>query len=181
MTRGYSVKTTFMPISTKSKNVKISHTNKQDLLDEGTGKSKGGGKPKSSSRKTNRSKKQESVKTPGSTQNVTPTVMNNVTDLHNNIIKHYRLAGDNNKLTTDDIFRLLDLYFYKEFYKYRHLHDSYDKFVDDTIPRFFTDLEHVFAESITEERYIKHKFVFENVRAESPKLSNNIDPMFPAD
>ncbi|VBB18380.1 DNA-directed RNA polymerase subunit beta [Yasminevirus sp. GU-2018] len=102
-------------------------------------------------------------------------------DLHNNIIEQYRLAGDDNNLTTDDVFRLLDLYFYKEFYTYRHLHESYDKFIDDTIPRFFTEGQHAFSEFITEDKFIRHKFKFENVRAESPKLSNKIDPMFPAD
>ena len=104
-----------------------------------------------------------------------------ISDLHNNIIEKYKLAGDNNNLTTDDIFRLLDLYFSREFYTYRHLHESYDKFIDDTIPRFFTDVQHVFAEFMTDDKYIRHKFVFENVRPESPKLSNGIDPMFPAD
>lgn len=102
-------------------------------------------------------------------------------DLRDNIIEQIKLIGDNNNLTTDDIFRLLDLYFYKEFYAYRHLHESFDKFIDDTIPRFFTELQHIFSEIITEERCIRHKFKFENVTAEPPKLSNNIDPMFPAD
>lgn len=104
-----------------------------------------------------------------------------MSDLHDNIIEQYKLSGDNNNLTTDDVFRLLDLYFYKEFYTYRHLHDSYDKFIDDTIPNFLREATHVFSEFITEERYIKHKFVFTNIRMDSPKLSNGIDPMFPAD
>ena len=102
-------------------------------------------------------------------------------DLHNNIIEQYKLAGDDNNLTTDDVFRLLDLYFHKEFYTYRHLHDSFDRFIDDTIPNFLRESPHVFSEFITEERYIKHKFVFTNIRMDSPKLSNGIDPMFPAD
>ena len=104
-----------------------------------------------------------------------------VSDIHNNIINQYKLAGDNNNLTTNDIFRLLDLYFYKEFYTYRHLHDSFDKFIDDTIPNFLREGSHVFSEFITEDRYIRHKFVFTNIRMDSPKLSNGIDPMFPAD
>lgn len=107
--------------------------------------------------------------------------MEKITDLHNNVIEQFKLVGDNNNLTTDDVFRILDLYYYKEFYKFRHLHDSYDKFIDDTIPRFFTEISHVFAEFINEDRYVKHKFIFENVRADSPKLPNGNDPMFPAD
>ena len=83
-------------------------------------------------------------------------------DIHDNIILQKKLAGDENSLTTNDKFRLLDLYFCKEFYTYRHLHDSFDKFIDDTIPNFFREAQHVFSEFITEERYIKHKFVFSN-------------------
>jgi DNA-directed RNA polymerase beta subunit len=101
--------------------------------------------------------------------------------LRDNIINQHRLSGDSNNLSTDDIFRLLDLYFHKEFYAYRHLHDSYDRFVDDTVPRFLMDVDHVFHEAITDEQYIKHKLTFANIRIESPKHSNDVDPMFPAD
>jgi DNA-directed RNA polymerase beta subunit len=101
--------------------------------------------------------------------------------LRDNVMEHHKLVGDNNDLNTDDIFRILDLYFYKEFYTYRHLHNSFDKFIDDAIPRFFTEVQHVFSEVITEERDIRHKFVFANIRPEPPKLTNGIDPMFPAD
>ena len=126
--------------------------------------------------------KSSSVDSMNSTEtNKSSIKKSNQSDLHNNIIEKYRLAGDENSLTTNDLFRLLDLYFYKEFYTYRHLHDSYDKFIDDTIPRFFTKTQHTFSEFITENKFIRHKFQFENVRAESPKLSNHIDPMFPSD
>jgi DNA-directed RNA polymerase beta subunit/intein/homing endonuclease len=102
-------------------------------------------------------------------------------DMMNCIMKMTKMTGDANNLTTDDIFRMLDLYFNKEFYTYRHLHNSYDKFIDDTIPRYFTELSHPFDEYITENKIIRHKFKFENVIPEPPKLANNVDPMFPAD
>lgn len=100
---------------------------------------------------------------------------------YENVLGLKFLSGDNNKLTTDNIFRVLDLHFSKEFYTYRHLHKSYDKFIDDTIPRFLTESEHIIEEFVTEDKLIRHKFKFENVRADSPKLSNGTDPMFPAD
>lgn len=102
-------------------------------------------------------------------------------ELQENIMTQKFISGDNNSLTTDDIFRVLDLHFSKQFYTYRHLYESFDKFIDETIPRFFTDQQHVFSETIAEDRFIRHRFKYENVRAESPKMSNNIDPMFPAD
>jgi DNA-directed RNA polymerase II subunit RPB2 len=46
---------------------------------------------------------------------------------------------------------------------------------------FFRDDEHIIAELITEDKIVKHKLEFKNIRAELPKLANNIDPMFPAD
>jgi len=102
-------------------------------------------------------------------------------ELYENIIKHSRLSGDDNSLVTDDIFRLLDLYFNKQFYSYRHLHDSYDKLIDETIPRFFTETQHIFAEFITDTHVIRHRFKFDNIRVDTPKLSNGVDQMFPAD
>lgn len=133
------------------------------------------------SRSTNNNEKNDKSNKQVKSNNTDINKTDQPTELHNNIINQYRLSGDNNNLTTDDVFRLLDLYFYKEFYTYRHLHDSFDKFVDDTIPRFFTELQHVFAEFITDDKYIKHRYIFTNVRPDTPKLSNGIDPMFPAD
>jgi DNA-directed RNA polymerase beta subunit/intein/homing endonuclease len=89
--------------------------------------------------------------------------------------------GDSNNLDVNDLFRLLDLYFYRDFYTYRHLHHSYNKFVDETIPDFLRNNDHVFTEAITEQRVIRHKFEFTNIRAETPKMANEVDPLFPAD
>ena len=90
-------------------------------------------------------------------------------------------SGDSNNLDVDDLFRVLDLYFYKDFYAYRHLQHSYNKFVDETIPDFLKNTEHVFTEVATDQRLIKHRFEFDNIRAETPKMANDIDPLFPAD
>lgn len=173
MTTDNTIKSSIMPENKKKVKGSLSSTTKvPSKSSEGIKKSKSIAKdtePENSSKVLRRSKKSDIA------------TQEKVSDLHNNIIEQYKLAGDNNNLTTDDVFRLLDLYFYKEFYAYRHLHDSYDRFIDDTIPNFLREAPHVFSEFITEERYIKHKFVFTNVRMDSPKLSNGIDPMFPAD
>lgn len=86
-----------------------------------------------------------------------------------------------NSLTTDDIFHLTDLYFYKKNYIYRHLYDSYNKFLEEDIRVFLEDSEHIFNEKITLDTVYKRKFRFKNVRIISPKLPNKIEPMFPSD
>ena len=89
--------------------------------------------------------------------------------------------GDGNDLSVDDLFRLLDLYFHRDFYAYRHLHNSYNKFIDETIPDFLMNNSHIFTEAITEHRVIRHKFEFTNIRGDTPKMANEVDPLFPAD
>ena len=88
-------------------------------------------------------------------------------------------TSQNTNITSDDIFRITDLFFKSNNYKYRHLFNSYDKFIDDTIPRFFTNTEHIFTEIMTENSCIKHKFEFKNIRIETPKLQNGVEPLFP--
>jgi len=86
-----------------------------------------------------------------------------------------------NNLTIDDIFRLTDLYFYKKNYIYRHLYDSYNKFLEEDIPLFLTHTDHTFNEKMTNDKVYRRKFRFKNVRIIGPKLPNGLEPMFPSD
>jgi DNA-directed RNA polymerase II subunit RPB2 len=90
-------------------------------------------------------------------------------------------SDEPNNLTIDDIFRLTDLYFYKKNYIYRHLYDSYNKFLEEDVPLFLTNSDHVFNEKITNDKVFRRKFRFKNVRIIGPKLPNGIEPMFPSD
>ena len=85
------------------------------------------------------------------------------------------------RLTVDNSFKILDLKFEKDFYAYRHLQNSFNKFVSETVPNFLTNGNHVFSMVTTENELIKHKFEFENVRVDVPKMKNIADIMFPAD
>ena len=86
-----------------------------------------------------------------------------------------------NSITIDDIFRLTDLYFYKKNYIFRHLYDSYNKFLEEDIKVFLEDSEHIFNEKLTYDTVYRRKFRFKNVRIIGPKLPNGIEPMFPSD
>ena len=87
-----------------------------------------------------------------------------------------------NDLSSDDLFRLADLYFYKRNYIYRHLYDSYNKFLEEDVKNFLEKIDHVFNEKITVEGIVyRRKFRFRNTRIVGPKLENGIEPMFPSD
>ena len=89
--------------------------------------------------------------------------------------------NDKNEIVTDDIFRLADLYFNKKNYIFRHLYDSYNKFIEEDVKNFLEYGEHIFTEIITTNTYYKYRFKFENVRIEEPTIGNGIESMFPAD
>jgi hypothetical protein len=61
--------------------------------------------------------------------------------------------NDINNLSVDDLFRLSDLYFYKRNNIFRHLYDSYDKFLEEDIKTFLEFGEHIFTEVITNTTY----------------------------
>jgi DNA-directed RNA polymerase II subunit RPB2 len=86
-----------------------------------------------------------------------------------------------NSITTDDIFHLTDLYFYKRNYIFRHLYDSYNKFLEEDVKIFLEDSDHTFNEKMTHDTVYRRKFRFKNVRIIGPKLPNGIEPMFPSD
>jgi DNA-directed RNA polymerase II subunit RPB2 len=91
------------------------------------------------------------------------------------------IEGDNNAVDVDDVYRMSDLMF-KDFpWQYRHLHNSYNTFINDTLPNFFTQNEHVFHEIATDTQIVRHKFVFSNIVIVPPKKANSRDPMLPSD
>jgi len=89
-------------------------------------------------------------------------------------------SNNNTELTIDDQFRLADLYFNQKNYMFRHLYDSYNKFIEEDVKNFLELGDHIFTESMTTTTYYKYRFKYENVRVEEPVLSNGVEPMFPA-
>jgi DNA-directed RNA polymerase beta subunit len=85
-----------------------------------------------------------------------------------------------NDLTTDDLFRVADLHFYKKNYIFRHLPNSYNKFIEEDVKNYLEYEEHVFTENVTESTVYKYRFKFENIRIQEPMLNNNIEPLFPS-
>jgi DNA-directed RNA polymerase beta subunit len=88
-----------------------------------------------------------------------------------------------NNLSVNDNFRLADLYFNKKNYIYRHLYISFNKYLEEDIPRFLTtpDNVHTVHETITENKVYKHRFIYNNIVIESPSQNNGVEPLFPID
>nr|YP_010806466.1 DNA-dependent RNA polymerase 2 subunit Rpb2/subunit Rpb4 [Bodo saltans virus] len=85
-----------------------------------------------------------------------------------------------NDLTTDDLFRTSDLMFNKENYIYRHLYDSYNKFIEEDVKNFLEYEDHVFTESITYSTYYRYWYKFDNVRVQEPMMNNGVELLFPS-
>ena len=86
-----------------------------------------------------------------------------------------------NNLSTDDIFKFMDLYFNRYFVLYGHLYNSMNKFFDEDIRQFLENGDHTFFEKITKNKVIKYKFKYENIGIKEPTLENDVEPMFPSD
>jgi DNA-directed RNA polymerase II subunit RPB2 len=89
--------------------------------------------------------------------------------------------GDVNNLSTSDIFRFADLHFNKRNYIFRHLYNSYNKFIEEDVKNYLEYGDNVFSESMTATTYYRYRFSFKNIRIQEPTLENGIEPMFPSD
>jgi DNA-directed RNA polymerase II subunit RPB2 len=85
-----------------------------------------------------------------------------------------------NNITSSDIFRLTDLYYNRKNVMFRHLYDSYDKFLEEDVANFLEFGEHVFTEMISGNKHYRFRFTYKNVRIFEPLLDNG-EPMYPSD
>jgi DNA-directed RNA polymerase beta subunit len=90
------------------------------------------------------------------------------------------IPSDDN-LTISDLFRLSDLHFNKKNYMFRHLYDSYNKFIEEDVKNCLEYSDHVFSETLTPTTHYRYRFKYDNVRIEEPMMSNGVEPLFPTD
>jgi hypothetical protein len=64
----------------------------------------------------------------------------------------------------DDINKFINLYSSQKQILYNHQRDLFDKFVDEIIPNFLTNDSNIFQESLNENKIIKYKFNFDNIK-----------------
>lgn len=95
--------------------------------------------------------------------------------------KEIKSNDDINNLTTNDIFRLVDLSMYKKNFIFRHLHNSFDKFIDEDLKIFLENHKnHTFSEIMTFTTLYVYYFKLENIRIQEPMLDNGVEPLFPS-
>jgi DNA-directed RNA polymerase II subunit RPB2 len=84
-------------------------------------------------------------------------------------------------LNVDDSFKLIDLYFKQHNILYTHQTRSFDQFIEEYIPNFLKNNDHVFFEQVTKDKVYRYKFLFDNIRIKPPVLDNEDELMFPTD
>lgn len=89
--------------------------------------------------------------------------------------------GEYNNMTTDEIFDFMNLYFNRKNIIYRHLYDSFNKFIDEDIRAFLESGEHSFFDKMKDNKFIKYRFEYDNIRIKEPTMDNEMEPMFPSD
>lgn len=88
---------------------------------------------------------------------------------------------DKDKLTLDEIFKFIDLYFNRKYIMYNHIYNSYNNFIEDSIRVFLKENDNTFYEKITKDSVIKYKFEFDNITLRPPIIEGTEKLMFPSD
>ena len=103
-----------------------------------------------------------------------------------NVVKKGNLDGGakkvskiNPELSLDDIYRVIDLYFKQKNIMFSHLHNSFDKFLDDDIPNLLKNADNTFFERVAKDKIYRYKFVYDNIAIKPPTIENEEELMFP--
>jgi DNA-directed RNA polymerase beta subunit len=83
--------------------------------------------------------------------------------------------------TTDDQFKLIDLYFEQQNIQFEYQYRSFNQFIEDIIPSIVTADENIFFEKVTEDKIIKYRFTFTDLAIKPPLMPNEDDLMYPID
>jgi DNA-directed RNA polymerase II subunit RPB2 len=82
-------------------------------------------------------------------------------------------------LDTDNMFKLIDLYFKQKNIMYSHLYNSFDKFIDDDVRTLLEKGNNVFYEHVTNEKVYRYKFEYADISLKPPIIENDDDIMYP--
>lgn len=92
----------------------------------------------------------------------------------------YNMDNDVNNLTTDDVFRVVNLEKYKKFSIFKHNTDSYNKFIEEDLTNYLENENHIFSEVLTSTSYHNNYFKASNIKIQCPMFDNGIEPLFPS-
>ena len=85
--------------------------------------------------------------------------------------------------TSEEIFKLIDLYFNEKFILYNFQWNAYNQFVNDTIRNDIMNIEHIIHEDQHAGKIYRYKIIFKNVSIKPPVDDNSNDEeiIFPED
>jgi DNA-directed RNA polymerase beta subunit len=84
------------------------------------------------------------------------------------------------ELTTEEIYKVVDLYFKQKNIMYTHLYNSFDKFFDEDIKLLLKNGSSVFFEKISKDKVYRYKFVYSDIAIKPPVLDSEYEIMFPS-
>jgi len=76
--------------------------------------------------------------------------------------------------------KIIDLYFKQKNIMYSHLHNSFDKFLEEDIRNLLLKGSNIFFEKITKDKVYKYKFEYENLSIKPPTIDNEDELMYPS-
>lgn len=85
--------------------------------------------------------------------------------------------------SSEEIFKLIDLYFNEKFILYNFQWNAFNQFINDTIRNEITNIEHIIHEDQHAGKIYRYKIIFENVAIKPPVDDNANDEeiLFPED
>lgn len=83
-----------------------------------------------------------------------------------------------NMISQENIDKLVELYFQQEYIAYSHLHDSYDKFIED-VRNTIKNSSNTFFEIFEDNYLYRYKFTFEDISIKPPTNETNDEIIFP--
>ena len=97
-----------------------------------------------------------------------------------NILDESLSQNPSMSLQISDIFKLTDLYFMQKNIMYSHLHNSFDKFLDEDVRTLLANGNNVFFEKATKDKIYRYKFQYEDISIQPPILDTEDELMFPS-
>lgn len=93
-----------------------------------------------------------------------------------------RTINEVDRLNFKDTSRLSDLLFGSNRNPmFEHQYGSYDWFLNEAVRLYLTDGIHIIHEAVEGDYKYTHKYLFENIKIESPKFENGVEHFYPCD
>ena len=90
-------------------------------------------------------------------------------------------GGKSKDLDVESIFKLIDLYYKQKYVMYSHLHNSFDKFLDDNIKSLLENGENVFFEKMTKDKIYRYKFKYDDISVKPPMIDTEDELLYPSE